>query len=104
MSILCYSDKNSKRTRDLHLLKELKAFLKKNEYDNDKLIQEIQKKVQELKTNDVCTQVIEVLSTSRYIIPDALEVALSIVAEKLTTQGRLWLQICVLFIYLGFIL
>jgi hypothetical protein len=93
LSILCYSDKNSKRTRDLHILKELKAFIKKNDYDDDKLIEEIRKKVQELKTNDVCTQAIEMLSTSKYIIPDALEVALSIVVNKLTSQGKLLLQV-----------
>ncbi|PNF37324.1 hypothetical protein B7P43_G00463 [Cryptotermes secundus] len=80
------SDKNSKRTRDLHLLKKLKAFLKENDYDNDRLIEEVQKRMQELKTNDIRTQAIDMLSTSKYITPDALEVALNIVVDKLTSQ------------------
>jgi hypothetical protein len=55
--------------------------------------------VQELKTNDVCAQAIEMLSTSKYIIPDALEAALSVVVDKLTSQGKLLLQACILLIY-----
>jgi hypothetical protein len=73
-------------------MKKLKDFLKEDDYDDDKLIEEIQKRVQELKTNDIRTQVIEMLSTSKYIIPDALEVALSVVVDKLTSQGQLLLK------------
>jgi hypothetical protein len=102
LSILCYSEKNSKRARDLHLLKKLKAFLKENDYDNDRLIEEIHKRMQELKTNDIYTQAIEMLSTSKYITPDALEVALNIVVDKLTSQGKLLLEVFILFIYSWF--
>jgi hypothetical protein len=103
LSILCYSDKNSKRTRDLHLLKKLKAFLKENDSDNDKLIEEIQKRMQELKTNDIRTQAIEMLSTSKYITPDALEVALNVVVDNLISEGKLLLEVCILFICSWFI-
>lgn len=93
-----YSDKNSKRARDLHLLKKLKTFLKEGDYDDEKLIEEVQKTMQELKTNDIRTQAIEMLSTSKYIIPDALSIAVNIVVDKLIEQGTLVLKIeCVCF-------
>lgn len=93
-----YSDKNSKRARDLHLLKKLKAFLKEGDYDDEKLVEEVQKTVLELKTNDIRTQAIEMLSTSKYIIPDALSIAVNIVVDKLIEQGELVLKTeCVCF-------
>ncbi|XP_021929847.1 rab3 GTPase-activating protein non-catalytic subunit-like isoform X2 [Zootermopsis nevadensis] len=79
------SDKNSNRAGDLHLLKKLKVLLKEEDSD-DKLIEEVRKTVQELKTNDVRTQTLEILSTSKYITPDALDAALSVVVEKLIGQ------------------
>lgn len=89
---LYYSDKNSKRARDLHLLKKLKAFLKAGDYDDEKLVEEVRKTVQELKTNGVRTQAIEMLSTSKYIVPDALSIAVNIVVDKLIEQGKLVLK------------
>ena len=88
-----YSDKNSKRARDLHLLKKLKSFLKEGDYDDENLVEEVQKTMQELKTNDIRTQAIEMLSTSKYIIPDALSIAVNIVVDKLIEQGKLVLKI-----------
>lgn len=100
-----YSDKNSKRARDLHLLKKLKTFLKEGDYDDEKLVEEVQKTMHELKTNDIRTQTIELLSTSKYIIPAALSIAVNIVVDKLIEQGKLVLKtVCVcLFMYSCFI-
>jgi hypothetical protein len=86
------SDKNSKRARDLHLLKKLKTFLKEGDYNDEKLVEEVRKTMQELKTNDIRTQAIEMLSTSKYIIPDALSSAVNIVVDKLIEQGKLVLE------------
>jgi len=101
-----YSDKNSKRARDLHLLKKLKTFLKEGDYGDEKLVEEVQKTMQELKTNDIRTQAIEMLSTSKYIIPDALSIAVNIVVDKLVEQGKLVLKtecvcefLCILVLY-----
>ncbi|KAJ9600993.1 hypothetical protein L9F63_000831, partial [Diploptera punctata] len=80
------SDKNSKRARDLHLLKKLKTFLKEDEYDDDKLIDEVQKTVQELKTNEIRMQAVEMLSTNKHISPDALAVAIDVIVNKLVGQ------------------
>lgn len=98
-----YSDKNSKRARDLHILKKLKTFLKEGDYDDEKLVEEVQKTMQELKTNDIRTQAIEMLSTSKYVIPDALSIAVNIVVDKLIEQGKLVLKTeCVCFYVLLF--
>lgn len=56
--------------------------------------------MQELKTNDIRTQAIEMLSASKYITPDALEVALDTVVDKLTSQGKLLLE----YVFCSFIL
>lgn len=75
------------------MLKKLTAFLKENDSDDEKLIEEVRKTVQELKTNYVRTKTLEMLSTSKYIIPDALESALSVI-DKLTGQGKLMMKYC----------
>jgi hypothetical protein len=67
------------------------------------LVEEVRKTVQELKTNDVRTQAIEMLSTSKYIIPDALSIAASIVVDKLIEQGKLLLKTereCAFYVFL----
>jgi hypothetical protein len=56
------------------------------------LVEEVRQTVQELKTNDIRTQAIEMLSTSKYIIPDALATAVNIVVDKLIEQGKLLLK------------
>ncbi|PSN52085.1 Rab3 GTPase-activating protein non-catalytic subunit [Blattella germanica] len=80
------SDKNSKRARDLHLLKKLKTFLKEDDYDDDRMVEEVQKTMQELKTNEIRTQTVEMLSTNKHISPDALGIALDVVIDKLVGQ------------------
>lgn len=83
------SDKNSKRARDLHLLKKLKTFLKEVDCNNEQLIEEVQKTMLELKTNEIKLQTIEVLTSSKFSIPEALEVALNDCLDKLSDQGLL---------------
>lgn len=70
------------------------------------MVEEVQKTMQELKTNDIRTQAIEMLSTSKYIIPDALSIAVNIVVDKLIEQGKLVLKtecvcvfLCILVLY-----
>jgi hypothetical protein len=58
--------------------------------------------MQELKTNDVRSQAVEMLSTSKYVTPDALEVALNVV-DNLISEGKLLLEVCILFICSWFI-
>lgn len=65
--------------------------------------------MQELKTNDIRTQAIEMLSSSKYIIPDALSIAVNIVVDKLTEQGKLLLKrqracVCVFYIFLIYLI
>lgn len=69
------SSKNGKRARDIHLLKNLKTFLRKEEYDDEKLASEIQSVCSDLKTNEIKVQIIEMLMTNKNITPDALLLA-----------------------------
>ena len=70
------------------MLKKLKTFLKEDEYDDFKLIDEVQKTIQELKTNEIRTQAVEMLSTNKHISPDALAAALDVIVDKLISQGE----------------
>ncbi|XP_047119989.1 rab3 GTPase-activating protein non-catalytic subunit [Schistocerca piceifrons] len=80
------SDKNSRRARDLHLLKKLKTFLKEVDFEDDRLLEEVQKTMSELKTNEIRLQAIEMLSSNKYSIPEALEIALNECVDKLSVQ------------------
>lgn len=81
------------------MLKKLKSFLKEGDCDDKKLIEEVQKTVQELKTNDIRIQMLEMLSASKYVIPDALEAALNVVVEKLIGQGKVTDEVCDSIVY-----
>lgn len=71
------SSKNGTRARDVHLFKKLKTFIREDEFDDDKLIEKISSICQELKTNEIRLQIIEMLMTNRHIIPDAFLIAVN---------------------------
>ncbi|KAK0157715.1 hypothetical protein PV328_011418 [Microctonus aethiopoides] len=71
------SSKNGKRARDVHLLKKLKTFLREEEFNDDKLIIEVINICDELKTNEIRMQIVEILMTNKHTIPDALLAAVN---------------------------
>ncbi|CAK9800120.1 Rab3 GTPase-activating protein non-catalytic subunit [Anthophora plagiata] len=77
------SSKNGKRARDIHLLKKLKTFLREEEYENEKLVSEIESVCSDLKTNEIKVQIIEMLMSNKNIIPDALLAAANCFVKKL---------------------
>lgn len=81
------SSKNGKRARDIHLLKNLKTFLRKEEYDDEKLASEIQSVCSDLKTNEIKVQIIEMLMTNRNITPGALLLATNCFIKTLGAYG-----------------
>ncbi|XP_015586731.1 rab3 GTPase-activating protein non-catalytic subunit isoform X2 [Cephus cinctus] len=81
------SSKNGKRARDLHLLKKLKAFMREEEFDEERLINEVANICLDLKTNEVRLQVIEMLMTNKHIVPDALLAALNCFVDKFVQYG-----------------
>ncbi|XP_012253512.2 rab3 GTPase-activating protein non-catalytic subunit isoform X2 [Athalia rosae] len=78
------SSKNGKRARDLHLLKKLKSFLREEEFDNEKLINEVTSVCLDFKTNEIRLQVVEMLMVNKHITPEALLAALDVFIEKLS--------------------
>lgn len=78
------SSKNGKRARDLHLLKKLKAFLREEEFDNEKLINEVTSTCLDFKTNEIRLQVLEMLMVNKHITPEAMLAALNVFIEKLS--------------------
>lgn len=79
-------EKNSKRTRDIHLFKRLKQFLKTDEYDLEKLCMEVESTCAELKTNEVRLQCFEMLISSRNTQPGAILKMSDAFLEKLTEE------------------
>ncbi|XP_067009859.2 rab3 GTPase-activating protein non-catalytic subunit isoform X2 [Anabrus simplex] len=86
------SAKDSKRTRDLHQLKELKRFLKCGDHNEDKLVEEVRQTMEELRTSEVRAQALETLASSRHSSPGALQAAVRTCLDKLEGQGELMYQ------------
>ncbi|XP_043278054.1 rab3 GTPase-activating protein non-catalytic subunit isoform X2 [Venturia canescens] len=69
------SSKNGKRARDIHLLKKLKTFIREEDFDDEKLIDQVTEVCTEIKTNEIRLQILEMLMHSKHVIPEALQVA-----------------------------
>ncbi|XP_046609657.1 rab3 GTPase-activating protein non-catalytic subunit [Neodiprion virginianus] len=78
------SSKNGKRARDLHLLKKLKAFLREEEFDSEKLINEVTSTCMDFKTNEIRLQAVEMLMVNKHITPESLLAALDVFVENLS--------------------
>lgn len=79
-------EKNSKRTRDLHLFKKLKLFLKSEDYDVEQLCCEVSSTCSELKTGVVRQQCFDMLLSSRYMQPKAISFMADSFLEKLSEE------------------
>ncbi|CAL7946204.1 unnamed protein product [Xylocopa violacea] len=77
------NSKNGKRARDIHLLKKLKTFLREEEFENEKLVSEIENICSDLKTNEIKVQTLEMLLSNKNIVPDALLTAANCFSRKL---------------------
>ncbi|XP_034172933.2 rab3 GTPase activating protein isoform X1 [Osmia lignaria lignaria] len=82
------NNKSGKKARDIHLLKKLKTFLREEEFDDEKLVSEIENMCSDLKTNEIRIQTIEMLMSNKNIIPDALLVAANCFIKKLNEYDK----------------
>lgn len=89
------NNKSGKKARDIHLLKKLKTFLREEEFDDEKLVSEIENMCSDLKTNEIRIQTIEMLMLNKNIIPDALLVAANCFIKKLNEYGMYAQYFCV---------
>lgn len=81
------SSQNSNKARDMHLFKKLKTFLREEDFENDKLINEITNMCMDLKTNEIRLQTIEMLMCNKHVTPDALLAAAHCFSKQLDLQG-----------------
>ncbi|XP_012144641.2 rab3 GTPase activating protein [Megachile rotundata] len=94
------NNKSGKRARDIHLLKKLKTFLREEEFDDEKLISEIQNVCSDLKTNEIRIQTIEMLMSNKNIIPDALLAAANCFIKKLNEYDKEEMELTARTVYL----
>lgn len=81
---LFYSDKNSKRARDVMLLKKLKTSLRE-----EGGLYEVISICKELQTNEMKLQGLDLLCSSRYISPDLLYDVINIFTPTLEAASSI---------------
>lgn len=89
------ADKDSKRARDIHLFRHLKAFIKSGNFDQDKLSEEILGTIKELRTVEIKAQFIDMLVGNRHISENVLlQALLEILPEKPSEDEEQFCQKC----------
>lgn len=81
------SSKNGKRARDIRLLKKLKTFMREEDFDDEKLVDEVNSVCSEIKTNEIRLQILKMLIGSKFVIPEALQVAATCFLDVLSKFG-----------------
>lgn len=82
------NSQNSNRARDTHLYKKLKKFLREEDFDDGKLMNEITNTCLDLKTNEIRLQTLEMLMVNKHINPDALLAATNCFSKLLEDQSK----------------
>lgn len=77
------SSKNAKKACDIYLLRKLKNFMREEDFDNEKLITEVCNACMPMKINEVKLQTLELLISTKDILPDALLAAANCFAKTL---------------------
>lgn len=75
------SEKNSKRARDVHLYKKLRQLIRNGECDEEQLLNEAYNTVTELKTTEIKTQVVELLTSNRNMSAKAMMQCVQYIAD-----------------------
>ncbi|XP_064601694.1 rab3 GTPase-activating protein non-catalytic subunit-like isoform X2 [Liolophura sinensis] len=99
---LALSDKNSKRARDLHLLKKLKTLLKEHTHNSDGLEKEVSEILLDMRVANIVRQALEKALNTRYLSPavmlrlvKAVSLRLHDIAEAdMDVEGRHLFQFC----------
>ncbi len=82
-----FSDKNSKRARDLHLLKKLKLSLKENSVESGALQTEVIDTLLDMKIGSIKQQGLERVLHTKYLTAGFLQAVIKAVAQQLDLQG-----------------
>lgn len=89
------ADKDSKRARDIHLLRRLKAFIRSGDYNCDKLVDEVVETVKQLKTLEIKVQFIDMLVGNKHISEEVLlEALVEILPENVSKDEEEFFEKC----------
>ncbi|KAL3873895.1 hypothetical protein ACJMK2_036974 [Sinanodonta woodiana] len=99
---LALSDKNSRRVRDIHLLKKLKQTLRENKKESDVLEAQVKDLLLNIRTSNIAQQGVERILSTKYMGPAVQGRILEACIAKLSSLGgsnleidrRLFLQFC----------
>lgn len=79
---LLFSDATSERAADLALLRKLKSTLRGRHLEDEQLAQEVGLLAAELKTAEVCKQILVTLTSNRHVTVDTVEAALAVFMDR----------------------
>lgn len=82
------NSQNSNRARDTHLYKKLKKYLREEDFNDDKLMNQITNICMDLKTNEIRLQTIEMLMINKHINPSVLLAACNCISKQQETQCK----------------
>ncbi|CAH1154252.1 unnamed protein product [Phaedon cochleariae] len=80
------AEKNSKRSRDIHLYKKLRHLIKSGECEEDKLLSETVNTCTELKTIEIKSQTVDMLLTNKHAPPRVTLQAVQYFADNLIDE------------------
>ncbi|KAL0267477.1 UNVERIFIED_CONTAM: hypothetical protein PYX00_009733 [Menopon gallinae] len=79
---------NSNKARDLHILKKIKAYLKEGHSDASKVEDDVEAFAKDMKTEEIKTQVVEMLMTNKQITARAFMKVLNVFIGTFTTEEQ----------------
>nr|XP_022332543.1 rab3 GTPase-activating protein non-catalytic subunit-like isoform X2 [Crassostrea virginica] len=85
---LALSDKNSKRARDLHLLKKLKQLLKDNKEESAELQSAVVQILQDTRISHVTQQGVERVLSTKYVSSHFMQEVLRTCSSHITNRGQ----------------
>ncbi|XP_055956898.1 rab3 GTPase-activating protein non-catalytic subunit [Patella vulgata] len=99
---LALSDKSSKRARDLHLLKKLKALLKETTEESEAVDSTITELILDIRIANIAKQGVERILAAKYLSPKFMKSVIKACIKKISGKGdinqdidsRLFLRYC----------
>ncbi|XP_061163319.1 rab3 GTPase-activating protein non-catalytic subunit-like isoform X1 [Saccostrea echinata] len=85
---LALSDKNSKRARDLHLLKKLKQLLKDSKVESSELQSDVIQLLQDMRISDISQQGVERVLSTKYLSSQFMQEVLKSCVTHITNRGQ----------------
>ncbi|KAL5008455.1 hypothetical protein ScPMuIL_014036 [Solemya velum] len=85
---LALSDKNNKRSRDLHLLRKIKSLLKESTQETDDLYTKVKELLMAIKISDIRKQGVERIMNTKYLTSTFMQRILSSCIQNLHSKQK----------------